>query len=50
MDLTDNLEVKSYGALTVNEEIPSLGELTISTHGRGDEGGGRLGQGGLRCS
>jgi hypothetical protein len=35
MDLTDNLEVKSYGALTVNEEIPSLGELTISTHGRG---------------
>ena len=38
VDLTGDLEVKSYGALTVLNEIPipSLGELTISTHGRGD--------------
>ena len=39
MDLTGDLEVKSYGALTVLIEIPipSLGELTISTHGRGEQ-------------
>ncbi len=30
------MEVTSYGALTVPDEIPSLGELTISTHGRGE--------------
>ena len=30
------LEVTSYGALTVPNEIPSLGELTIPTHGMGD--------------
>ena len=30
------LEVTSYGALTVPNEIPSLGEFTISTHGRGE--------------
>ena len=37
VDVTDNLEVKSYGALTVPNEIPSLGELTIPTHGRGSD-------------
>ena len=39
VDLTGDLEVKSYGALTVPNEIPipSLGELTIPTHGRGSE-------------
>ena len=31
------LEVTSYGALTVPNEIPSLGELTIPTHGRGSD-------------
>ena len=36
VDVMDNLEVKSYGALTVQDGIPSLGELTISTHGLGD--------------
>ncbi len=30
------LEVTSYGALTVPNAIPSLGELTIPTHGMGD--------------
>ena len=30
------LEVTNYGALTVPNEIPSLGELTIPTHGMGD--------------
>ena len=36
VDVMDNLEVKSYGALTVQDGIPPLGELTISTHGLGD--------------
>ena len=36
VDLMGDLEVKSYGALTVQNEIPSLGEFTISTHGRGE--------------
>ena len=30
------LEVTSYGALTVPNAIPSLGEVTIPTHGMGD--------------
>ena len=30
------LEVTSYGALTVTDAIPSLGEVTIPTHGMGD--------------
>ena len=30
------LEVTSYGALTVTNAIPSLGEVTIPTHGMGD--------------
>ncbi len=46
---TGDLEVKSYGALTVPNEIPSLGELTISTHGRGRTGD-RISEGGFRRS
>ena len=34
--MEQGLEVTSYGALTLQEEIPSLGEVTISTHGRGE--------------
>ena len=37
MDVPDDMEVTSYGALTVLTEIPSLGEVTISTHGRGEQ-------------
>ena len=36
MDVTGDLEVEEDGALTVATAIPSLGELTISTHGRGE--------------
>ena len=36
VDLTDDLEVTGDGALTVRTEMEPLGELTISTHGRGE--------------
>ena len=36
VDLTEDLEVTEDGALTVQTEMEPLGELTISTHGRGD--------------
>ena len=35
--MEQGLEVKSYGALTVPNGMPSLGELTIPTHGRGGD-------------
>ena len=36
VDLTGDLEVTEDGALTVQTEMEPLGELTISTHGRGE--------------
>ena len=36
VDLTGDLEVTEDGALTVQPALGPLGELTISTHGRGD--------------
>ena len=36
VDLTGDLEITEDGALTVWTEIEPLGELTISTHGRGE--------------
>ena len=36
VDVTGDLVVTEGGALTVQTEIEPLGELTISTHGRGD--------------
>ena len=36
VDVTGDLEVTEDGALSVRTEIEPLGELTISTHGRGD--------------
>ena len=36
MDVTGDLEVTEDGALTVQTEMEPLGELTISTHGRGE--------------
>ena len=36
VDVTGDLRVTEYGALTVQTEMEPLGELTISTHGRGD--------------
>ena len=36
VDLTGDLEVTEDGALTVRTEMEPLGELTISTHGRGE--------------
>ena len=36
VDVTDDLVVTEDGALSVRTEIEPLGELTISTHGRGD--------------
>ena len=36
VDLTGDLEVMEDGALTVQTEMEPLGELTISTHGRGE--------------
>ena len=44
MDLTGDLEVTEDGALTVWTQMEPLGELTISTHGRGElvTGSGRV--------
>ena len=36
VDLTGDLEITEDGALTVQSEMEPLGELTISTHGRGE--------------
>ena len=36
VDLTEDLEIQADGSLTVRTEMEPLGELTISTHGRGD--------------
>ena len=36
VDLTGDLEITEDGALTVGNAMEPLGELTISTHGRGD--------------
>ena len=36
VDLTGDLEVTGDGALSIQTEMEPLGELTISTHGRGD--------------
>ena len=36
VDLTEDLEVAEDGALSVTTTIEPLGELTISTHGRGE--------------
>ena len=49
VDLTGDLEVTGDGALSIQTEMEPLGELTISTHGRGelDE---RIGEGGFRRS
>ena len=35
-EIMGNLETTDYGALTLQSELPSLGEVTISTHGQGD--------------
>ena len=35
VDLTEDLEIQADGSLTVQTEMEPLGELTISTHGRG---------------
>ena len=36
VDLARNLEVRGDGALTVRTDVEPLGELALSTHGRGD--------------
>ena len=36
VDMTGDLEITEDGALTVQTEMEPLGELTISTHGRGE--------------
>ena len=36
VDLTEDLEITEDGSLTVRTEMEPLGELTISTHGRGE--------------
>ena len=35
-EVMGNLETTDYGALTLQSELPPLGEVTISTHGQGD--------------
>ncbi len=36
VDIGEDLQVRADGALTVQTPVPALGELTISTHGRGE--------------
>ena len=36
VDVTGNLSATDFGALTLQSELPSLGEITISTNGTGD--------------
>ena len=42
VDLTGDLEVTGDGALSIQTEMEPLGELTISTHGRGELMGGSV--------
>ena len=42
VDLTGDLEVTGDGALSIRTEMEPLGELTISTHGRGELMGGSV--------
>ena len=42
MDVLGDLVVREDGALSVQTELESLGELTISTHGRGEVVSGSL--------
>ena len=42
VDITGDLEITEDGALTVLTAVESLGELTISTHGRGDQVSGSV--------
>ena len=49
IDITGDLVVQEDGGLTVLTEMEPLGELTISTHGRGEVVSG-IGEGGLRRS
>ena len=42
VDLTGDLEVTGDGALSIQTEMEPLGELTISTHGRGELVGGSV--------
>ena len=42
VDLTDDLEVQEDGGLTIRTEMAPLGELTITTHGRGQEVSGSV--------
>ena len=42
VDLMDGLEVTDDGALTIKAEMAPLGELTITTHGRGEEVSGSV--------
>ena len=46
VDLTEDLEVTEDGGLSIQMEMEPLGELTISTHGRGEVV--RIGAGGRR--
>ncbi len=36
VDITEDLEITEDGSLSIQSEMEPLGELTISTHGRGD--------------
>ena len=42
VDLTDDLEVQEDSGLTVRTEMAPLGELTVATHGRGEEVSGSV--------
>ena len=42
VDLTDDLEVTGDDGLTVRTEMEPLGELTVATHGRGEEVSGSV--------
>ena len=42
VDLTDDLEVTDEDGLTIKAEMAPLGELTIATHGRGEEVSGSV--------
>ena len=42
VDLTGDLEITGDGALSIQTEMEPLGELTISTHGRGELMGGSV--------
>jgi hypothetical protein len=42
VDLTEELEVQEDGGLAVRMEMEPLGELTVATHGRGEEVSGSV--------